>query len=157
VEACPNVVGVKYAVADVARFSGLVDGLRGRELAWICGLAEPWAPFFWLVGATGFTSGLANVEPSLSLRMLGSLAAGDYDGAMDLWRTVKPFEELRARRDNANNVSVVKEALAQLDLCDRRVRPPLVVLDAAERQEVADVLAAWAALRLEPARTFEPA
>jgi 4-hydroxy-tetrahydrodipicolinate synthase len=76
---------------------------------------------------------------------------------MDLWRTVKPFEELRARRDNANNVSVVKEALAQLDLCDRRVRPPLVVLDAAERQEVADVLAAWAALRLEPARTFEPA
>jgi hypothetical protein len=53
----------------------------------------------------------------MSLRMLGSLAAGDYDGAMDLWRTVKPFEELRARHDNANNVSVVKEALAQLELC----------------------------------------
>jgi 4-hydroxy-tetrahydrodipicolinate synthase len=157
VEACPNVVGVKYAVADVARLASLVDGLRGCDLAWICGLAEPWAPFFWLAGATGFTSGLANVEPRLSLRMLSSLAARDYDGAMDVWRAVRPFEDLRARRDSANNVSVVKEALAQLGLCDRRVRPPLAVLDAAERDEVSAVLAAWAALSANAAQPPVPA
>jgi 4-hydroxy-tetrahydrodipicolinate synthase len=64
---------------------------------------------------------------------------------MRIWRSVKPFEDLRARRNSANNVPVVKEALAQLGLCDRRVRPPLETLDAAERAEVASILASWAA------------
>jgi 4-hydroxy-tetrahydrodipicolinate synthase len=144
VDACPNVVGVKYAVGDVVRFASLVSAFGTGDLAWVCGLAEPWAPFFWVAGATGFTSGLANVDPGLSLEMLRCLRGGDYDGAMRVWRSVKPFEDLRARRNSANNVSVVKEALAQLGLCDRRVRPPLEPLDAAERDEVASILARWA-------------
>ncbi len=116
----PNVVGVKYAVGDVVRFAALVETFRAGDVAWVCGLAEPWAPFFWVAGATGFTSGLANVDPALSLEMLRCLRDGDYDGAMGVWRSVKPFEDLRARRNSANNVPVVKEALAQLGLCDRR-------------------------------------
>ena len=144
VDACPNVVGVKYAVGDVVRFASLVSSFGTGDLVWVCGLAEPWAPFFWVAGATGFTSGLANVDPCLSLEMLGCLRGGDYDGAMRIWRAVKPFEDLRARRNSANNVPVVKEALAQLGLCDRRVRPPLETLDAAERDEVAFILAGWA-------------
>jgi 4-hydroxy-tetrahydrodipicolinate synthase len=143
VDTCPNVVGVKYAVGDVVRFAALVDTFRAGDLAWICGLAEPWAPFFSVAGATGFTSGLANVEPGLSLEMLRCLRGGDYDGAMRVWRSVKPFEDLRARRNSANNVPVVKEALAQLGLCDRRVRPPLEALDATEQGEVASILARW--------------
>jgi 4-hydroxy-tetrahydrodipicolinate synthase len=144
--ACPNVVGVKYAVGDVSRFAAMVDALGTGDVAWVCGLAEPWAPFFWLAGAEGFTSGLANVEPALSLDMLSCLRGGDYDGAMRVWRSMKPFEDLRARRDSGNNVPVVKEALAQLKLCDRRVRPPLEELDAAEREEVASILAHWTGL-----------
>jgi len=144
VDACPNVVGVKYAVGDVIRFASLVHAVGTGDLAWVCGLAEPWAPFFWVAGATGFTSGLANVNPGLSLEMLHCLRGGDQDGAMRVWRSVKPFEDLRARRNSANNVSAVKEALAQLGLCDRRVRPPLETLDAAERGEVASILAGWA-------------
>ena len=97
-----------------------------------------------MAGATGFTSGLANVEPGLSLEMLRCLRDGDYNGAMRVWRSVKPFSDPRARRNNANNVPVVKEALAQLGLCDRRVRPPLEALDAAEQGEVASILARWA-------------
>jgi 4-hydroxy-tetrahydrodipicolinate synthase len=150
VDACPNVVGVKYAVGDVGRFAALVDTFRTGDLAWVCGLAEPWAPLFWVAGATGFTSGLANVDPGLSLEMLLCLREGDYGGAMRVWRSVKPFEDLRARRNSANNVSVVKEALAQLGLCDRRVRPPLETLDPAERAEVASILATWAASTSAP-------
>jgi 4-hydroxy-tetrahydrodipicolinate synthase len=150
VDACPNVVGVKYAVGDVTRFAALVDMFSSGELAWICGLAEPWAPFFWVAGASGFTSGLANVDPRISLEMLRCLRGGDYDAAMRVWRSIKPFEDLRARRKSANNVSVVKEALAQLGLCDRRVRPPLQTLDAAERDEVTSILAGWAT---SPSRT----
>jgi 4-hydroxy-tetrahydrodipicolinate synthase len=61
---------------------------------------------------------------------------------MAIWRRVKPFEDLRARRNAANNVPVVKEALAQLGVCDREVRPPISVVPDAERREVAELLAA---------------
>ena len=134
----------------MVRFASLVDAFETGDLAWVCGLAEPWAPFFWVAGATGFTSGLANVDPRLSLEMLSCLRGGDYDGAMRVWRSVKPFEDLRARRNSANNVPVVKEALAQLGLCDQRVRPPLETLHAAERDEVASILAGWATLTAAP-------
>jgi 4-hydroxy-tetrahydrodipicolinate synthase len=38
-------------------------------------------------------------------------------------------------------VSVVKEALAQLGLCRRTVRPPISEVSPAERDEVATILA----------------
>ncbi|MDH2424024.1 dihydrodipicolinate synthase family protein [Sphaerisporangium sp. TRM90804] len=137
-EACPNVVGVKYAVPDPLRFAEMAGEAGG--LVWVCGLAESWAPFYWPGGARGFTSGLAAVVPELSLALLHRLRAGDTGGAMRLWRRLKPFEDLRARHGNANNVSVVKEALAQLGLCRRDVRPPISPLPETERAEVAALL-----------------
>ncbi len=140
---CPNVVGVKYAVPNPQLFTGVVQEVGPDRLVWVCGLAEGWAPFFWIGGARGFTSGLVNVQASRSLEMLGCLQAGDYTGAMRIWAQVKPFEDLRARRDNANNVSVVKEALAQLGRGTRTVRPPISELPDGERAEVAAILADW--------------
>ncbi|WP_405147104.1 dihydrodipicolinate synthase family protein [Sphaerisporangium sp. NBC_01403] len=138
VSACPNVVGVKYAVPDPVRFAELAAEVP--EVAWVCGLAESWAPFYWPGGARGFTSGLAVIVPELSLDLLGRLRAGDLGGAMELWRLLKPIEDLRARHGNANNVSVLKEALAQLGLCGRDVRPPISPLPDSERDEVTAVL-----------------
>ena len=142
-ESCPNLAGIKYAVADALGFAALAQELSDLRLTWVCGLAEPWAPFFWVSGATGFTSGLANVHPQLSHRMLDCLRADDLAGAMAAWRLAQPFEELRARRASANNVPVVKEALHQQGRCERTVRPPLEELDEAERSEVARILASW--------------
>jgi 4-hydroxy-tetrahydrodipicolinate synthase len=137
----PNFVGVKHAVPDPVAFGqtiAIVDDVAGAErLVWICGLAETWAPFFWPVGAEGFTSGLANVTPELSLQLLAALRAGDRAAATALWRKLKPFEDLRAAKGSADNVTVVKEALAQLDLCTRTVRPPISELPTAGRAEVA--------------------
>lgn len=78
-----------------------------------------------------------------SLAMLRCLQAGDYPAAMQIWAEIKPFEDLQARHDNANNVSVVKEALAQLGLSSRTVRPPISELSEQERAEVAGIIAAW--------------
>ena len=142
-ETCPNVVGIKYAVADPLLFATLAAQVGSARLAWICGLAESWAPFFWVGGARGFTSGLVNVHTTRSLALLGCLQAGDYAGAMRLWAELKPFEDLRARHASGNNVSVIKEALAQLGLGTRTVRPPASEISVAERAEVAAVLAAW--------------
>ncbi len=142
-DTCPNVVGVKYAVPNPQLFAAVAQEAGPDRVAWVCGLAEGWAPFFWMGGARGFTSGLVNVQAAQSLEMLGCLQAGNYAGAMHIWAQVKPFEDLRARSDNANNVSVVKEALAQLGLCGRTVRPPISELADHERSEVAAILASW--------------
>lgn len=146
VAACPNVVGVKYAVPNPLQFAAIVDQI-GTGVTWVCGLAELWAPTFWLVGAEGFTSGLVNVDASLSLDMLQALQRGDYPAAMRVWRLVRPLEDLRARRAAANNVSVIKEALAQLGLANAAVRPPISELLDSERREVSDVLSSWASVR----------
>jgi 4-hydroxy-tetrahydrodipicolinate synthase len=136
----PNVVGVKYAVPNPLQFASIVSVVGSDRIAWICGLAEGWAPFFWPGGAVGFTSGLVNVETTFSFELLRSLRARDFSMAMDVWRRVKPFEDLRARRNAANNVPVVKEALAQLGVCGRTVRPTISEVPEAERAEVAALL-----------------
>ena len=142
-EACPNIVGVKYAVPDPLLFASMVREVGAERLAWVCGIAESWAPFFWVGGARGFTSGLVNVQPKLSLDMLECLRAGDYSGAMHIWSRLKPFEDLRSRLNNGNNVSVIKEAMAQLGLGRRAVRPPISELPEWERAEVANILSTW--------------
>jgi 4-hydroxy-tetrahydrodipicolinate synthase len=143
-EACPTVAGVKYAVPDPLLFASLAAAVGPERMAWVCGLAELWAPSFWAGGATGFTSGLANVQPTLALSMLAALRSGDAAGVRRAWALAQPFEAMRARRGSAANVSVIKEALAQQGLCDRWVRPPISLLPDSERAEVAAILANWA-------------
>ncbi|MFD8379520.1 dihydrodipicolinate synthase family protein [Streptomyces sp. NPDC000941] len=143
-EACPNVIGVKYAVPDAARFAAVARDAGLDRFVWVAGLAELYAPSYWAVGATGFTSGLVNVAPKVSLDMLGALRAGDYAGAMKVWEQIRPFEDLRAAHQSANNVSVVKEALAALGLCRRDIRPPSSALPEPQRAEVAALVQGWA-------------
>ncbi|KMS91708.1 MULTISPECIES: dihydrodipicolinate synthase family protein [Streptomyces] len=140
---CPNVVGVKYAVPDAARFAAFARDAGLDRFVWVAGLAEPYAPSYFSAGATGFTSGLVNVAPAVSLGMIEALRSGDYPAAMKVWEQIRRFEELRAAHGNANNVTVVKEALAALGLCRRDVRPPSRPLPEDERAEVAAIAAGW--------------
>ncbi|WP_093893976.1 dihydrodipicolinate synthase family protein [Streptomyces sp. Ncost-T10-10d] len=142
-DSCPNVIGVKYAVPDAARFAAFARDAGLDRFVWIAGLAELYAPAYFSAGATGFTSGLVNVAPGVSLAMLEALRAGDHPAAMKVWEQIRRFEELRADRQSANNVTVVKEALASLGLCRRDVRPPSRVLPEAQRDKVADEVAGW--------------
>jgi 4-hydroxy-tetrahydrodipicolinate synthase len=147
---CPNVIGIKYGVKDATQFGAVARDAGLDRFTWLAGLAEPYAPGYWAYGARGFTSGLANVSPSLSLSLLGTLRAGDAAGAMDTWELIRPFEDLRAAGGSADNVAVVKEALAQLDLCGRDVRPPSRLLPDAERDQVRTILRSWGVPGLDP-------
>ncbi|MGF0172469.1 dihydrodipicolinate synthase family protein [Streptomyces sp. Marseille-Q5077] len=140
---CPNVIGVKYAVPDAAKFAAFARDAGLERFVWVAGLAEPYAPSYFSAGATGFTSGLVNVAPAVSMNMIEALRAGDYPGAMKVWEQIRCFEELRAVNGSANNVTVVKEALASLGLCRRDVRPPSRELPEDERAEVAAIAAGW--------------
>ncbi|WP_075735911.1 dihydrodipicolinate synthase family protein [Streptomyces acidiscabies] len=142
-DACPNVIGVKYAVPDASRFAAFARDAGLERFVWVAGLAEPYAPSYFSAGATGFTSGLVNVAPAVSLNMIEALRSGDYPAAMKVWEQIRRFEELRAAGGSANNVTVVKEALASLGLCRREVRPPSRTLPEDERAEVAAIAAGW--------------
>lgn len=142
-QACPNVIGVKYAVADPVRFASVAREAGRERFVWVAGLAELYAPAYFACGATGFTSGLVNVAPEVSLAMLRALRAGDYQAAMGVWDRIRVFEELRAKEQSAFNVSVVKEALAVLGLCRRQVRPPSSELPEEDRQLVTKIVKEW--------------
>ncbi|MDX2529476.1 dihydrodipicolinate synthase family protein [Streptomyces europaeiscabiei] len=142
-DTCPNVIGVKYAVPDAARFAAFARDAGLERFVWVAGLAEPYAPSYFSAGATGFTSGLVNVSPAVSLNMIEALRSGDFPAAMKVWEQIRRFEELRAANGSANNVTVVKEALASLGLCRRDVRAPSRHLPEDERAEVAAIAAGW--------------
>nr|WP_206031033.1 dihydrodipicolinate synthase family protein [Rhodococcus sp. B10] len=138
-----NFVGIKYALPDPVQFATTLADADGSDLVWIAGLAESYAPSGFAATATGFTSGLANVVPEVSIAFLRALQSGDFTLALEQWRAIKAFEDLRARDNNALNVSVVKEALHQLGLCDRAVRAPISLLSEDDRRAVGRMLGAW--------------
>jgi 4-hydroxy-tetrahydrodipicolinate synthase len=136
-----NVVGVKFGIPSVLEIERLVREFD-REVVWICGLGELWTPFFWLVGARGFTSGgLANVAPELAVEFLRRLRRDDYPAAMELWARIAPLERLRARHTNGNNVSAVKAALALILGLPATVRPPVAALCEEELVELKQIIA----------------
>lgn len=137
----PRVVGVKYAANDVNAFANLVASSTA-DVAWVCGTAERWAPFFALAGAEGFTSGLANFVPERSLELLAALRTGDWDLAMKVRGQLLRLEELRQEKHAGNNVPVVKEGMRLLGLDTGRVRDPLDELADDERTIVRDELVA---------------
>jgi 4-hydroxy-tetrahydrodipicolinate synthase len=142
VDGSPNVVGVKYALPDPVLFAAVRR--HAPEIVWIAGLAEPYALSYFAHGATGFTSGLVNAVPHLSVALLDALRAGDFATARDLEARIAEFESLRAADGSADNVSVVKESLAQLGIVSREVRPPSSPVSAGSAERVSAILDDWA-------------
>jgi len=119
----PGVAGVKWACPTPLR---LAEAIRrcDPDIVWVDGLAEPWAPPFFAVGARGFTSGLINVWPEHSMAIHAALEKGDYAAARKLIDVMAGFEELRAEEQNGTNVTVVKAALQLLGEDCGATRPP---------------------------------
>ncbi|HLT66278.1 MAG TPA: dihydrodipicolinate synthase family protein, partial [Microbacterium sp.] len=142
VDRSANVVGVKYALPDPVLFAAV--RAHAPEIVWIAGLAEPYALSYFAHGATGFTSGLVNAVPQLSVALLDALRAGDFTAARKLEARIAEFERLRAADGSADNVSIVKEALAQLGIASREIRPPSSTVSASSAERVSAILDDWA-------------
>jgi 4-hydroxy-tetrahydrodipicolinate synthase len=135
-------LGVKYAVNDLIAFKQAQAALPGAT--WLCGTAELWAPFFHLLGAVGFTSGLANAAPAAGLAMEQALASDDIVAAMDVREHVRDIEELRQGDSFAYNVPTVRSLMALAGFDIGPARPPLGGLDAAGAKRVERAWQAWA-------------
>lgn len=130
-----QVIACKYAEKDISLFASTVAAANTGVL-WTCGIAELYAPFFFEAGAVGFTSGMANFAPEISLAMHHALASGDSESALQLRAVSLPFEEIRATGGDAFNVAAVKTAMDLSGLAGGRVRPPLIDLSGSARRDV---------------------
>jgi 4-hydroxy-tetrahydrodipicolinate synthase len=141
-----NIAGIKFATPDLMLLSRAISASDPAGALFVCGLAESWALSFTAAGARGFTSGLVNVAPKLSLAVHEALASGDYDGARAILNKLEPFERMRTKYRNGANVTVVKEAVTHSGLNVGPVRVPgLPMLDESDREELFRLLRAWEA------------
>ncbi|MFO1312938.1 MAG: dihydrodipicolinate synthase family protein [Burkholderiales bacterium] len=143
----PGVAGVKWACPTPMR---LAEAIRrcSPGIVWVDGLAEPWAPPFYAVGARGFTSGLINVWPAQSVAIHRALASGDYAEASRLIAVMAPFEEIRAEEMSGANVSGVKAALQFIgDDCGPTRPPSAWPLTEAQSRKMRETLERWGLAR----------
>ena len=142
----PEVVGVKWASPTPLVLAEIIRRTADRNLAWVGGLAEVWAPPLYAVGARGFTSGLINVFPERSVAIYNALEKSDYALAMRLIGEMLPFEELRAQENNGANVTVVKAALQWMgNDCGATRAPSAWPLTATQQQQLDTLLSGWKA------------
>ena len=74
-------------------------------------------------GVNSFTSGCVCVEPSLSMKMLAALKAGDLETAESIRKTFEPLEDLR---NAINPIRVLHTAVAEAGIADTGPILPLL-------------------------------
>ena len=105
-----GVVGLKYAVDDVGAFGQIVDR-AGDEAAMVCGMAEDPAAEYMENGAVGFSSGMANFVPRLSLALHRAVVGGDAQEAGRLRDLMVPFEDFRGENGARYSGSALHAAM----------------------------------------------
>ena len=117
-----EVAGLKYAVDDVQSFRRIVDG-AGGACAMVCGMAEDPSVEYLEAGAVGFSSGMANFVPRMSLNLLAAFRRGDVEAAERLRRMMVPFEDLRGENGARYSGSALHAAMDYTGLAGGPVVP----------------------------------
>lgn len=136
-----RLAGLEKVVA-IKEESGAVDWVRtgirltGGALPIVTGGGENMVPYYYLAGAVGFTTGMANLTLSRSIALHRAAAAADWARAME-WRDY--FEPLTALRAELGN-QMLKGGLEMMGLAGGPVRDTGAVLDAAGRRRTRRLL-----------------
>jgi 5-dehydro-4-deoxyglucarate dehydratase len=139
--ALPNVGGFKDEHGDVRHFRK-IQLAAPKPLMWVNGRAEVMVPAYAPLGATSFTSGMANFMPEVSAEIYRAAVLGDYDLVLRILQDrIEPVYRIRERRPSTAP-AVVKAALEFSGLSGGPVRPPLANLSAADREELFHFLGA---------------
>ncbi len=134
-EQLPNVVAVKEE-------SNAVDWVRtgvrltGGRLPIVTGGSENMVPYYYLAGAVGFTTGMANITLAASIALHDAALAGRWQQAME-WRDwFEPLTDMRG----ALGTPMLKGGLEMLGLAGGPVRDTGARLDASGRRQVRRLL-----------------
>lgn len=131
-----NIIGIKDGVPNLGWFRKVIKIVSGR-FSWIAE-SEMNSPYYYLYGAQGVTSGIADFLPQLSIDLYEAAVQGDYSKAKQIQEKLEPVSELRSRP--SHHIPVVKEALEMLGLSGGELRPPLISLSSGEKKELRDIL-----------------
>ncbi len=134
-----QVVGLKYAVDDLETFKRIVDG-AGEDAAMICGMAEDPCLDYLREGAVGFSSGMANFVPRMSLAILAAYRRGDMTEAERLRQMMVPFEDLRGENAGRYSGSALHAAMEDVGLAGGPVIPFVEDVATADRPRLKALL-----------------
>lgn len=133
-----STVAVKFAVNDIKEFSQTVDDADG-EVTWVNGIAERYAIAFAIEGATGYTTGIGNFAPKVTLELFDAIESREWKRARAIQRSIRPYEDLREESGDgsalpaANNVPAIKYGMDIGEYHGGPVRAPLANLSEADK------------------------
>ena len=136
----PNVVALKDEAGDLNLFRKTVVATGGK-LPCIMG-GEMLAPYYFLAGAKGLTTGVANLLPHLSIDLCEAGLAGDYEKAQEIRDILVPITELRGKAGN----TMLKGGLELLGLAGGPIRDTGAVITDEHREELRVILQGFGVL-----------
>lgn len=142
-EDCPNLIGFKDGVGDIAQLVAIRAAI-GSRLAYLNGMptAETYAPSFRAIGMPTYSSAIFNFIPRTAIRFYEAINAGDQATLDHLMATfLVPYVRLRNRQPGYA-VSIIKAGAKIVGRSAGPVRSPLSELTAAEYDELAALIAA---------------
>jgi len=131
-----NVVAIKDESGDIQWFRKVIE--RYPDLIGICATAEMFAPYYFLAGASAFSSGIVNFLPQVSLSVYHAIIEKRYDDVFVLQKNLRGLIELRSK--SGRHIPVVKEALNLMGFSESIVRPPLCLLTDSEREILKNIM-----------------
>ena len=139
-----NLIAWKDGQGDIRRLQSIMNHV-GERLTWIGGAGDDMVAAYYSTGIRAFTSSIASVAPRLSLSLHELAAANRSEELTELMnRCVIPLYSIRSRR-KGYEVSTMKVLMDLAGLCGGPVRPPLVTVSDAEREELRAILDGWSA------------
>jgi 5-dehydro-4-deoxyglucarate dehydratase len=140
--AIPNLVAWKDGQGDLRRLQSIMNRV-GDRLTWIGGAGDDLVAAYYSTGIRAYTSSIATVAPRLSLRLHELAASGAREELTELMqRCVIPLYSIRSRR-KGYEVSTMKVLMDLAGMSGGQVRPPLVTVTDAEREELKAILDSW--------------
>jgi dihydrodipicolinate synthase/N-acetylneuraminate lyase len=134
---CPTLVAIKEESYDVRRVTDIYN-LLGDRYAVVCGVDDLLLESA-VLGVTAWVSGMANVYPRESVRLLELAAAGHWAQARALYRVLTPLFHLDTK---PKLVQYIKLAAQLRGHGSEWVRAPRLPLQGAERDMVEQLVAA---------------
>ena len=131
----PNIMGIKEASGSIAYASDIAH-LIGPDFKMFSGNDDMVVPLMSL-GASGVISVWANVQPALVHEMVGSYLTGDTVRARQI--QIESLPLIHELFSEVNPIPV-KEACAQMGLCEANYRLPLVPMADANRDKLVQVM-----------------
>jgi 1-pyrroline-4-hydroxy-2-carboxylate deaminase len=129
--AIPNIVAIKESAPDPRRFTDIFNRF-GTRFTLLAGLDDVALEAF-LLGASGWVSGLTSAFPRESVAMVEAVARGDWTEARRIYRWFMPLLHLDADHDLVQSIKLAEQIMGR---GSERVRMPRLPLSGARRADV---------------------